>query len=75
MGRWSRYRDRQGKYKVKVHYMKHGTARITLPSPLVKLFNNPESLVYEISEEDQRVIIYPVRVSEDDKVQSSSSSV
>lgn len=59
MGRWSRLKDREGKYKVKVHYMKHGTARITLPSPLVELFERPEKLVYEISKEDQRVIIYP----------------
>lgn len=39
--------------------MKHGTARITLPRPLVKLFKEPDKIVYEISEEDQRIIIYP----------------
>ena len=55
LGRWTKLKKR---FIVKVHYMKHGTARITLPRPLVKLFEEPEKIVYEISE-DQRIIIYP----------------
>jgi hypothetical protein len=56
LGRWSKLV--KDKFIVKVHYMKHGSARLTLPKPLADLFERPEKIVFEI-DEDQRIIIYP----------------
>jgi len=56
LGRWSRLKKK--KYRVKVYYMKHGTARITLPQPLADILERPEYIVYEIDTDD-RIIIYP----------------
>jgi len=56
MGRWS---NKSGikRFKVKVNYLKHGTARITLPKPLVNLFESPDEVIFEI--ENGRIFIYP----------------
>lgn len=56
LGRWSRLKRKV--FKVKVYYMKHGTARITLPQPLADVLERPEYIVYEIDKDD-RIIIYP----------------